>query len=571
MLFGKALLKLWLALGLISLCPDALIASTAAASPIVRKVVDAQSAADEDLYLCYLLPLLYQEAFPVEVNAKDAQAREVAREALQFAQTIREHAKAGTVDPRVEKLYADLIAVAELREQSLRSADRAANAVSRETMGPGLKKSAGLGMVAGLAAARFHEEFRKLNTQDKPADDALVSLGVGAVVAIGSAIIGVSSEIQSVRDQEASVREREMAGLKQLCIEVEARQRNTLIELIKERGWTDVEPPGEAQTKRVERYQRAIASRRKEELLLAAREAMAANPRNYFLCLELEEALATKTNRTSAELIEASRRLVHASRLVPDAAIYDDHRLVALRSSAIHASLALGQESSVAGERWEPNETSKYVVATLEDLSRRLPQDQLPGWNLLRAFAYLSNRQLTNAEALVSGLRENEVKLARLVPQWVGAVDVLQAGIQSVKGDAEGGLKSLSKAASVGAPVTKDWWTDADYRNIRTSHPKEFAELLAVKAAWTIEFGVFNDDVVLQNNSGFDLSGIRVRLKGQSGAKGFDVELTAERIPRGQVVRWKNALSIPNDPGITGTLEFDCDQARTKVAAEFVR
>ncbi len=567
---------------LFALCLAVLWPSTvpASSSPASESTVDGgastQSGADEDLYLCYLLPVLYQQAFVSEEKLKDAEARDLARDALQLAWTIREHAKTGKVDRRVERLYADLLAVAELREKSLRSANRAASAVRRQNEADSYRaasatagKAAGAGYAAHSFTKSLQEAFRNPNQKGTP-DEELFRIGVGVVAALGSAAYDTFNDLRSTRDQEASVREHEMSELKRFCDEVDARQRVAIVELIKERGWQDVEPPGEAQTRRIERYQRAIASQRQDELLLAAREALAANPRNYFLCLEMEEALAAKTNRTSSELIDASRRLVQASRLVPEAPIYDDHRLVALQSSGILCSLALGQESSAAGERWEPNATSEWAVTTLEDLCRRLPQDQLPAWNLLRAFAYLSNRRLTDAEALVPGLRENEAKLATLVPQWVGAVDCLQAGIQSIKGDAASGLSFLRKAVATGAPVSKDWWKDADYRAIRTSHPKEFAELLAVKAAWTIEYGILNDDVIVQNNSGFNLSGLHLRVRGRSGAKEVDVQLLGERIPKGETMRWKNVLSIPKDPGLKVTLEFNCDQAPSITAADFV-
>ena len=579
MLFGKVLLKFCLALGLTLQCRDVLIASTAAAPPGVGTAVDAQSTADEDVFLCYLLPLLYQEAFPGEEEAKDGEAQNAAKEALKFTRMIREHAKNGKVDPRVEKMYSDLLALAELRENSMRSADRAASAVRRKNDADSYRaapltvgKAAGVGYSAHSLTKGFQEAFRDPNQKDQSGtpEEAIFRIGVGVVAALGSVTIDTLNDWRSTRAKEASVRELEMSELRRFCDEVDARQRVTLIELIKERGWKDVEPPGEAQSRRIAAFQKAVASQNPDDHLRVLREALAANPRNFFLHAAVEDALSTKTNRSSSELIDSSKRLVQASRLVPEAAIYDDHRLAALQSSAFLCVVALGQEATAAGERWEPNATSKYAVTTLEDLCRRVSQDQLPVWNLLRAYAYLANRQLTDAEALVPALRENEAKISSVL-QSGGMVDCLQAGLQSIKGYPTSGLSFLSKAVSAGAPVTKDWWTDADYRGIRNAHPKEFAEMLAVKAAWTVEFGVFNDDVIVQNNSGFDLTGVRVKLKGRSGAKEFDVELTAEGIPRGEVVRWKNALSIPKDPGITAALEFDCDQTRTKVPAEFVR
>lgn len=576
MLLGKVLLKLWLALGLTSLCPEALIASTAAAPPNVRTAVDAHSAADEDLFLCYLLPLLYQEAFPGGEDAKDGEAQIAAKEALKFTRMIREHAKNGKVDPRVEKMYADLLAVAELREKSLLAADRAANAVRRQKRADSLQaapetigKAAGAGSAGTHLTKSLQDAFRNPNQKETP-KEAAIQIGVGVVTALGSVALDLINGWSATRDQEAAARQGELAELKRFCEEVDARQRNTLFDLIKERGWKDVEPPGEAQTRRIAAFQKAAATQNPDDQLRVLREALAANPRNFFLHLAVEDALSAKTNRSSSELMESSKRLIRASRLVPEAAIYDEHRLAALRPSAFLCVLAFAQESTAAGERWEPNATSKHAVTTLEDICRRVPQDVLPSWNLLRAYAYLANRQLSEADSLVPALRENEAKISSLF-QIGGMVDCLQAGLQSLKGDPSSGLTFLRQAIAAGAPVTKDWWTDADYRNIRTAHPKEFAELLAVKAAWTIEFGVFNDDVIVQNNSGFDLTGARVKLKGRSGAKEFNIELATERVPRGQIIRWPNSLSIPKDPGIQATLEFTCDQTQGQVVAEFVR
>jgi hypothetical protein len=103
---------------------------------------------------------------------------------------------------------------------------------------------------------------------------------------------------------------------------------------------------------------------------------------------------------------------------------------------------------------------------------------------------------------------------------------------------------------------------EPDLENLRAQQQAGFANLVAVKYAVQLEFGVFNDDVLLRNTSAFALSNVSLALRIKSGSNLIERELSVERIERGQTHRWMNALRVPNNRVDEQTATLVCDQNR---------
>lgn len=520
------------------------------AAPVAKLNASAGPEADEELFLLYLLPQFYESVstaggLPVGRERAD-QLAEIRTKALQF----QRYAESKTIDPRVSRQFADVVLTIDALEELVANVDRDVRAIKRESLGPRLEQGVQrLGSIAGD------------------------SLQAGVGPAVGGALVGLGVDLftsfQIADDAKDAAIETRLGEFRRVLSEIDARTKNATIELISSRGWSDVELADETTRKRMERLKLAIQNEDRAEAVKLIRQSLVLNPRNFFAHRFLETHLGSDTNRAPEQLLESARHLVSACRLVPDAPIYEEYRAWALGDAAVCCFEALGAKSRAAGKLWKPDETSAYAVILLEETVRRFSSAKRHGFNLLLAAAYYVDHQFAAAEKLVADLRPSEQFLGEISPDLKGSLDYLQACLDGRKNETATALKFLRKAVDEGFAVSKDWWEDADLEAIRRAHPKEFAELLTVKATWTIEYGLLLDDIVLRNDSRFALSGVQVNVTVISKGKRQDRQLRAESIPPGKVLRWPNALSVQKDPGIQAVLGFKCDQASEPITADF--
>lgn len=537
-------------------------------APAAEVNVSAGPGADEELFLLYLLPVLYQSNFEAYDTSDEAERKRLQDEIRQRAVKIRQHTEEAKLDPRVTRLYADFLDVLDAIETTKAEIARSVGAVKRTNGGRNFQRGIERGAIAGIAAFQFKDLADK--NDGKPLDGAVVAAGVALATALIDVVYEGYKDVRAASEAEAAAREAKMAELRRSLAEIDARSFSIAQALVKERGWTDVEVVNEAAVQRATHYAAAWQSKDYTEALRLIRQVLAFNPRSFFAHQAEETILASWTNRTPQQRLESARHLTSACRLVPDAAIYEEYRVSALRNAAWQCVEALAEESRSAGRLWQPNDTSRYTVAVLEETGRRVSPAQRPVSNWLLAMAYGANHQFTAAEKLTANLRPFEASLVEQVPGAAGSLDYLQACIDSRQGETTSALKFLQKAVAGGWPVSKDWWEDVDLEALRTAHPKEFAELLAVKASWTIDFGVLLDDVVVRNDSAFALSSVRINVGVVSKGKRHDRELKTEAIPPGKVHRWSNVFSIPRDPDLTGGLNLEADQTTSPVTAIFL-
>lgn len=521
-----------------------------APAPVTKLDVSAGTEADEELFLLYLLPQFYEAIITADGlppgRDRDEQLAEIRGKALQF----RRYTESKAIDPRLSREFADVVLIIDASAELFAQVDRDVRAIKRENLGPQLKR--GIQKLGGI-----------------PGDSLQVGLGPavgGALVGLGVDLITSFQISDEAKNDAIDIRLREY---RRVLSEVDARSKNTTIELLRSRGWSDVEVADETTLKRMERLKLAIQSGDHAEAVKLIRQSIVLNPRNFFAHRLLETHLGSDTNRAPEQLLESARNLVAACRLVPDAAIYEDYRTWALCDAAVYCIEALDKESRAAGRLWKPNDTSAYTVTVLGEMVRRASSTKRHGFNLFLAVAYYANHQFSAAGKLIADLRPFESLLVDQIPEAAGVLDYLQACIDSRKGETATALQFLRNAVGAGCAVSKDWWEDTDLEAVRHAHPKDFAELMAVKATWTIEYGLLSDDIVIRNDSQSALSGVLINVSVVSKGKRHDRQLKAESIPPGKVHRWSNVFSVQKDPGIQAVLGFKCDQSAAETVAEF--
>ncbi len=537
-------------------------------APAAAINVSAGPEANEDLFLLYLLPVQYEA---VQQACSTPNLPEMMRRLAEVRANcvkVQVHVQSAKVDQRVPQLFTDLVSLIDAFEQLVIDLDRDVGAIRREAAA----KSSHAAIETGAKAANAYNRLTRVVTEAVIVDPQQAAT-TAAIGGVAGSLHGLIDYVASFAKQNADTTfllKTKMADLRHLSDTLRARAEMASKELVRDRGWSDVEMASEDSAQRATRYAAALQSKDYSEALRLIRQVVVFNPRSFFAHQAEETILASWTNRTPQQRLESAKHLNSACRLVPDAAIYEEYRVSALQDAAWLCVEALVEESRSAGRHWQPNDTSSYAVAVLEETVRRASPASRPVLNWLLAMAYGANHQFAAAEKLTESLRSVETLLAEQVPGTAGSLDFIQACIDSRQGETPSALKFLQKAVGGGWAVSKDWWEDADLEALRTAHPKEFAELLAVKASWTIDFGVLRDDVVVRNDSPFAVSGVRVNVGVVSKGKRHDRELKAEAIAPGKVHRWSNVFSIPRDPELAGVLLLESEQTPSAVTATFL-
>ncbi len=119
-------------------------------------------------------------------------------------------------------------------------------------------------------------------------------------------------------------------------------------------------------------------------------------------------------------------------------------------------------------------------------------------------------------------------------------------------------VKTLGFCAISGAKV------DPDFAAMRRAKQREFEDLVAVKWGWGIQYGVFFDDIVLENNSAFSITNVVLTTNIVQGDKKWNHVLTIDRIAPGASHKWESVVSIPGNrvDNDKTKVTLSCDQTQ---------
>ena len=102
--------------------------------------------------------------------------------------------------------------------------------------------------------------------------------------------------------------------------------------------------------------------------------------------------------------------------------------------------------------------------------------------------------------------------------------------------------------------------TDPDLAAMRKAKKAQFDDLTMVRWTWSIDFGVFNDDVSVKNDSAFPITNVVFKGNFTSNGRAWTPELKVQQIAPSQTYKWVNAISIPGskiDQSSTASLTAD--------------
>ena len=101
---------------------------------------------------------------------------------------------------------------------------------------------------------------------------------------------------------------------------------------------------------------------------------------------------------------------------------------------------------------------------------------------------------------------------------------------------------------------------DADLANFRNGKPERYKALTTAKWSYRIDFGIFNDDVVVSNDSPFELTNIRVDLVVKKGGRTWQPDLTLPSLKPGTSYTFSNVFSIPGSSYDEAKATLNSDQ-----------
>ncbi len=103
---------------------------------------------------------------------------------------------------------------------------------------------------------------------------------------------------------------------------------------------------------------------------------------------------------------------------------------------------------------------------------------------------------------------------------------------------------------------------DPELKRVGEDQAEAFARITEVKWEWRINYGIFNDDIVLTNKSVFPLTNITVVPTIMKNGQTFTKSLTVGYLAAGQSYTWEDVFSIPGSSADSATAKLSCNQTK---------
>jgi hypothetical protein len=101
---------------------------------------------------------------------------------------------------------------------------------------------------------------------------------------------------------------------------------------------------------------------------------------------------------------------------------------------------------------------------------------------------------------------------------------------------------------------------DPDLAGLRTGHPERFAELTEVHWSFSIVWDKPLDDVILVNESPFELTNVIVDLYIRQGGRTWEPVIRRDLLKPGESYRASDLMSVPGSRHDEATGVLFCDQ-----------
>jgi hypothetical protein len=291
---------------------------------------------------------------------------------------------------------------------------------------------------------------------------------------------------------------------------------------------------------------------------------------DQFTALEAELADTYQKTATPEAALRVCQSLLEAARRVPNGALYDEHRGYALFFAARLATWAADRDRQDLP--WGPahSPAADFAVRLCDATLRYWPDDSdgtrrsQRGWALACAGRFDEAQKQANE---VFELRKSDRGFLYLYAcLWSSAGRPDQLTLRNLADVIAGGEFTSDLDWEKAIPVMS-LKQDPNLQALRNAFPTDFSNLFQVRFDWSIDWGLFSDEVVLVNKSAFPLTKIKLTAKLTSPSSGDwgPREFEAAMVSPGQSIRWNVSPKITaRGSDIQGNATLTCDQDKPR-------
>jgi hypothetical protein len=481
---------------------------------------------DQRQFLLYRLEDLYRDFCSIN---KDNPANDLAS-LRNKAHRMHDYIQLNHIDDTLEFLYSDFLTFVDGFSSFLVNIDKI-QSDSQIVSGNQSSESASDAAKTGLNVAG---QLLNLGAQQQ------MDIGMGESLFAGGAVALIQyfwdeqnkrESLDAARKQAISFKSGEQ---NRLCAETVARFQNRALALAQKSQWQK----GEADFDDFAALQWNTLSRLVES-----------RPHDPFLVYRLIEILLSQPPNSSSAEVNANACL-SAARLVPAGQIYDEYRAQLLAVGGLILLRSLDNDGPYGSQAGPiPTQAEQFWKTCLQFDK----QDSTGFIRWMLSQAYAANGRIAEGLALSSDV-------AYLQQQTKGFV-YHHARLLSISGKQANAFKWLEHGIkNLGIEEIAYCKRDPNLAALRERMPKQFENLTAVKFNGAIDYGVFNDDILLTNYSCFPITGVEYTVTITKGDKEWKPVLKANRIMPGQGCKWENVVYIPGRQYDNVKQSLICDQ-----------
>ena len=476
---------------------------------------------DERLFLMRLLAFLSERLFEIKANSQQFQ-----ESLTSLRHTVNRHyldVNERHVDETIVSLYGELLSAIDSYASFLADIGKikrdAAARIGKETTESGFSA----GYAGGAVAASSYNE------NESGSDAAIAGLATAAIAYLwddyNKGKARAEAEQQAVAEAQ-KVLERKFSTFIARC-------QNASLTLTEKYSWNS----GEAGF---------------ETTSIPSDSGPHKRPRDPF-AVSLSAYLSGMAKGLSyQEVLDKAKQSERTLGLIPRNPIYDDYKSIVLWRAADLATQASLIELGSRSWTNAHSEAGIYAVS-MWDAYLKYSSDSTGEAREKRAWALArsgeSKKALGQALAIQALRSKNALYAYNL------------ACLLSIDGQTENSFKWFEYAVrGLGFNDIKSARGDPDLEAMRISQKEQFETLAEVSWAWNLEFGTFNDDITLRNNSAFALTNVQLTYSIEGGGQTFNGSVSVPRLGVGQTKTWRNEVSVKGSRTKSRNATVTCDQ-----------
>lgn len=278
------------------------------------------------------------------------------------------------------------------------------------------------------------------------------------------------------------------------------------------------------------------------------RDQLQRRPRDPFI--RVANALIREQNETAADLMRDARSCLYSARLVPDDPVYDSYRAAFLADAGDLAERAALKEWTADPQHRYGSDLAKEAVKICR--TRLVYDGDATDWGKYDLALALN----------CAGLHGEALNMASRVKKLIRTPEYAYnyACLLSLDGQTKAALEWLEFAFKLGESNVAWAKQDPELKRLRENQAEAFARLTEVKWEWRINYGIFNDDIVLTNKSAFPLTNITVTPTITKNGQTFTKSLTLRYLAPGRSYTWEDVFSIPGSSTDSSVANLTCHQ-----------